>query len=76
MGSDTRRYLDSRGDHVTVLVRYKTSVSDEIAWDPASGFLNPAVVSGFDAVINFSGAEISVKTASCIPVVLASMYQI
>lgn len=44
---------------VTVLVRREPKDTSEVRWDPASGTLDPAVVSGVDAVINLAGSSIS-----------------
>ena len=51
--------LVQSGWAVTRLVRAGASGKDEVSWDPRSGKLDPAVVSGADAVINLSGASIS-----------------
>ncbi len=51
--------LTAAGWAVTRLVRGPATRADEASWDPAHGLLNPAVLSGADAVINLSGASIS-----------------
>ena len=51
--------LTAAGWTITRLVRGPVSRADEVSWDPQSGTLDPAVLSGADAVINLSGASIS-----------------
>lgn len=51
--------LTQSGWSVTRLVRGESSAANDVAWDPRSGTLDPAVLSGADAVINLSGASIS-----------------
>jgi uncharacterized protein (TIGR01777 family) len=51
--------LTTAGWSVTRLVRGPASRSDEVSWDPQIGKLDPAVLSGADAIINLSGASIS-----------------
>lgn len=51
--------LVETGWSVTRLVRGPATSNDEVSWDPRTGVLDPAVVSGADAVINLSGASIS-----------------
>ena len=51
--------LTAAGWSVTRLVRGPATRADEVSWDPASGTLDPAALSGADAVINLSGASIS-----------------
>jgi uncharacterized protein (TIGR01777 family) len=51
--------LVQSGWKVTRLVRGAASGPDEVSWDPRSGKLDAAVVSGAAAVINLSGASIS-----------------
>lgn len=51
--------LTQSGWSVTRLVRGESSAAGDVAWDPRSGTLDPAVLSGADAVINLSGASIS-----------------
>jgi uncharacterized protein (TIGR01777 family) len=51
--------LTTAGWTVTRLVRGPASRSDEVSWDPQIGKLDPAVLSGADAIINLSGASIS-----------------
>ncbi len=51
--------LTSAGWAVTRLVRGPATGGDKVSWDPQTGTLDPAVLSGADAVINLSGASIS-----------------
>ncbi len=51
--------LAATGWTVTRLVRGPATGADEVSWDPLDGVLDPAVLSGADAVINLSGASIS-----------------
>ncbi|WP_328466877.1 TIGR01777 family oxidoreductase [Actinoplanes sp. NBC_00393] len=53
----TDRLRDS-GHRVTRLVRRPAAAPDEATWEPAQGRLDPAVLSGADAVINLAGANI------------------
>ena len=51
--------LRSEGWVVTTLVRRAAAGPDEVSWDPTTGTLDPAALSGADVVINLSGASIS-----------------
>lgn len=51
--------LTKSGWSVARLVRGESSAAGDVSWDPRSGTLDPAVLSGADAVINLSGASIS-----------------
>lgn len=52
--------LRRQGHHVTSLVRREpTDLAHEARWDPVAGDLDPAVLSGTDAVINLNGRSIS-----------------
>ena len=51
--------LAATGWSVTRLVRGPATGADEVSWNPLTGVLDPAVLSGADAVINLSGASIS-----------------
>ena len=53
------RELRDQGWDVTVLVRREPTDSSEVRWDPTTGTLDPAIVSGADAVINLAGSSIS-----------------
>ena len=57
LGSALSASLSERGDEVVVLTR--GSGTDQ--WDPAAGKLDPALLAGADAVVNFSGAGIGDK---------------
>jgi uncharacterized protein (TIGR01777 family) len=50
--------LRQDGHRVVRLVRRPTSGPDEVRWDPAARHLDPAVVSGTDAVIHLAGVGI------------------
>jgi uncharacterized protein (TIGR01777 family) len=50
--------LTGDGHDVVGLVRRPPSRPDEIRWDPAAGALEPAVLSGVDAVVNLAGAGV------------------
>ncbi len=52
--------LTAAGNQVLTLVRRPSRSATEISWDPPSG-LDPAVLSGVDAVVNLSGAPIAGK---------------
>jgi uncharacterized protein len=53
------RELRSQGWDVLTLVRRPVKSDSEVQWNPANGDLDPAVVSGVDAVINLAGSSIS-----------------
>lgn len=50
--------LRADGHEVVRLVRRETRAGDEVRWDPAKHELDPAQLSGADAVIHLSGANI------------------
>ena len=50
--------LRAQGHEVFRLVRRVSQAADEIAWDPASGQLDPAALAGVDAMINLSGENV------------------
>jgi uncharacterized protein (TIGR01777 family) len=54
-------FLESSGYEVTRLVRRPARNAGEDQWYPAQGVINPHVLSGADAVINFSGVSITGK---------------
>jgi uncharacterized protein len=60
LGSALHDALTERGDEVVRLVRPETDASG-ILWDPTSEPLDPDVVAGFDAVVNFAGRSIGEK---------------
>lgn len=57
IGSALTAVLRARGDEVVRLVRSRPGPGD-VLWDPASRTLDPAVLDGATAVMNFSGASI------------------
>jgi uncharacterized protein (TIGR01777 family) len=64
IGSALTERLRASGDEVVRLVRRPAGVGSgrtqqEVQWEPAAGILDPAVVSGADAVVSFSGAPTS-----------------
>jgi uncharacterized protein len=61
LGTKLARRLRESDHQVVRLVRRAASGADEVRWDPATGGLDPATVSGVDAVINLSGANIGAK---------------
>jgi uncharacterized protein len=58
IGSALVPSLRAVGHDVLTLVRRTPAASDEIAWDPAGGELDPAALAGADAIVNLSGATI------------------
>lgn len=50
--------LRAAGHEVSTLVRREVRAPDEIVWDPAAGALDPAALTGTDALVNLSGANI------------------
>jgi uncharacterized protein (TIGR01777 family) len=61
IGTALSSRLASDGHDVVRLVRRPPSSPSEIAWDPASGSLDPGSLKGADAVINLSGANIGAR---------------
>ena len=60
VGGGLVAHLRQRGFHVTSLVRRSPSnPGTEQGWDPATGELDPQVISGAGAVINLNGRSIS-----------------
>ncbi|MGI5214045.1 TIGR01777 family oxidoreductase [Plantactinospora sp. CA-290183] len=59
LGTRLTERLRAEGHDVVRLVRRAARSTDEVRWDPAAGQLDPAVVSGADAVINLAGANIA-----------------
>ncbi len=57
IGTALTKLLRARGDEVVRLVRKDPGAGD-VLWDPAGRRLDPAVVTGVSAVVNFSGASI------------------
>jgi len=60
LGSTLRTALIDRGDDVVRLVRPASGASG-VLWDPTLEPLDPDVVAGFDAVVNFAGRSIGEK---------------
>lgn len=58
IGSELTRQLEARGDTVVRLVRRAATSANEITWDPGIGQLDPAALTGIDAVVNLAGANI------------------
>lgn len=56
IGSALVRALRDRGDTVTRLVRRPARGPEERSWDPGGAGLEPALLSGLDAVVNLGGA--------------------
>jgi uncharacterized protein (TIGR01777 family) len=60
VGSALLPSLEADGHEVVRLLRPpRRPAAGEAVWDPAAGVLDPAIVSGADAVINLSGRSIS-----------------
>jgi uncharacterized protein (TIGR01777 family) len=58
IGSTLVTNLRADGHDVRRLVRHAPRAADETQWHPSSGFLEPSVVDGVDAVVHLSGAGI------------------
>ncbi|ROR82174.1 hypothetical protein SAMN06295974_3067 [Plantibacter flavus] len=58
IGTALGRSLETEGHEVVRLVRRPARGAGEAEWDPLAGVLDPAVVSGADAVVNLSGASL------------------
>jgi hypothetical protein len=58
LGSALVPALESAGHDVVRLVRRDPAGAGEITWNPAAGALDPATVTGVDAIVNLSGATI------------------
>ncbi|NNC12632.1 TIGR01777 family protein [Planctomonas sp. JC2975] len=56
IGTALTARLKASGDEVVSLVRRPERAQGEVRWDPAAGALDPAVLSGADAVVSLSGA--------------------
>lgn len=60
VGTHLIPFLSSQGHTVKKLVRsHRQLASNEIAWDPSNGILNPKDLEGIDAVINLAGENIA-----------------
>ncbi len=53
--------LREGGHEVRRLVRRSPTSPDQVQWDPASGDLDPAALTGTDAVVNLAGAGVGDK---------------
>ncbi|MBK4347596.1 TIGR01777 family oxidoreductase [Lacisediminihabitans changchengi] len=58
IGTELIRQLTDDGHQVTLLVRGEPQSDNQATWAPASGTLDPGLISDTDAVINLSGASI------------------
>ena len=56
VGTELIAQLTASGHQPLKLVRRKSRASDEVEWNPTTGFLTPGVIETVDAVINLAGA--------------------
>lgn len=61
IGSALVGHLKSQGHSVQRLVRRSPISSDEVQWDPQTGFVNLEPLNGVDAVIHLAGAGVGDK---------------
>ena len=61
IGSALVGQLKSHGHNVKKLVRRAPIGSDEVQWDPASGYVDLAGLNGVDAIIHLAGAGVGDK---------------
>lgn len=61
LGSRLVDHLSAAGHQITRLVRRAPRQANEVRWDPTAGHLDPAALSGIDAVINLAGAGVGDK---------------
>ena len=61
IGTPLVQHLRNTGHEVVVLVRRPPRSAHEVQWNPKSGELDPAAISGADAVIGLSGAGVGDK---------------
>lgn len=59
VGRQLSALLTTAGHSVMKLVRHQPRADDEIAWNPQQGELDPAQLSGADAVIHLAGESIA-----------------
>jgi hypothetical protein len=59
LGTRLTGRLRAEGHEIVRLVRRPARGPDEVRWDPPAGQLDPAALSGVDAVVNLAGANIS-----------------
>jgi uncharacterized protein (TIGR01777 family) len=55
LGGALTTALRSDGHQVVRLVRREPRAADEARWDPTSGYVDPAALTGTDAVVNLAG---------------------
>ena len=73
IGTQVAAVLGGGGHRVTRLVRRPSGAPDEVTWDPAAGVLDPAALTGVDAVVHLAGHSIAGRfTARHKEAVLAS----
>ena len=58
IGGALSAFLTGRGDEVVHLVRRPARTPAEVAWDPSSRVLDPALLEGVTAVVNLAGAGV------------------
>ncbi len=58
LGTHLRAELESRGHHLTSLVRRPAATPHESTWDPASGQIDDAVVREADVVVCLNGSRL------------------
>ncbi|MCI0655527.1 MAG: TIGR01777 family oxidoreductase [Acidobacteria bacterium] len=62
VGSSLMPALSDKGHQVVRLVRgLSPAVGSEIAWDPEGGRLDPALLTGFDAIVHLAGEAIAAR---------------
>jgi len=59
IGTALMQCLEQAESEVIRLVRREPISAAEVRWDPSSGYLNAAALSGADAIVNLSGASLS-----------------
>ena len=59
VGSQLVPFLRAGGHDVARLVRRRPDAADEIAWDPATDWIDTASLEGMDAVIHLAGVSIA-----------------
>lgn len=58
IGGALSAFLTARGDEVVHLVRRRAHTAAEIEWHPTRHLLDPAALSGLDAVVHLAGASV------------------
>ena len=61
VGSALLPALAARGHQVSRLVRSSAPAPSEISWDPEAGRMDPASLSGVEAIIHLAGENIASK---------------